>query len=107
MICLTQSTNKVVLVRQDVTLAPVLMLSLVSETDKKRHWCKVVDSQEFADWVLLPFEIVIAGADSQNSQIALRDNQKGDYMLEIYGGSTYSESIASLTLMHSERARYN
>lgn len=99
-------TNNIALVAQDVTLQASVVLCLVNEPTKKRYWCEVYRDLGLTDWAVFPFTVVPAGADPQQSQIALRKDQKGDYTLEIYTAATYSENPNVLTLIHTERAKF-
>ena len=108
MIRLNLGANTLSIPRQDLPnpLPAAIALQLSNASTKREAWCLVADAGALQDWVELNFEIILAAADPLASQIAMREADKGDWVLALYGGAAYSESPLLLTKMRTERCAY-
>jgi len=106
MLIIEQGINLAVYPRQDLELGDVTILQLIHQPSNKSVFCKVEDLLDSNDWIKLQFEVVAASAIALDGQITLHPSAKGDYRLNIYSHSVYSENPKVMQLIKSETVRY-
>lgn len=108
MLRLQQGTNRMVVPKQDLPnpLPDAVALRLFNGTTKREVWCALEDSGELFDWRDFVIEVKTFGADPSQGQIAMTDQDKGEWVATLFGGAVYSESPALLDQLREERCAY-
>jgi hypothetical protein len=108
MITLNQGINRMLVPKVDMPtpMPAVVMLQLVNTATNRQAWCELTALLGLSDWYEYEIEVVGAGADPLQGQIAMNAKDEGQWKATIYGGAVYSESPSTLTELRKERVQY-